>query len=554
MNNTYLNGLDFNVGIYIRLSQEDKDKKYESDSESVINQKEILRNYVKSNNFNLVKEYVDDGFSGTDFERPGFQRMLEDINNKKINCVIVKDLSRLGRDHVMTGYYIETFFPENNIRFISILESFDSFKNQASNDSSTFIIACNDYYSKQNSIKIRNVLNEKRKHGKFVGSLPCYGYMRDPEDKGHLIPNPETAPIVKKIFKWRADGIGPTEIASRLNKAHIVTPSGYKKTNYSSRLIDRDNWNISTVKKILINRVYTGDLVQHTQTKVSYKSKKKITLDEKFWIVVNNTHEALVDKDTFEYVNSLRSRYTRNYDVKTGREKRLLEGKLFCKECSNRLTVLYRRNLDYWSVNCNRYSRDPVRGRCYSHFYPYNYLEEQILKQINKSVSKLIKELDLKELNNEVVKSVHKETNNIDKTIKNLETEKEKITKRINTLYDDRCDGVISIEAYRELAKESETKLKEINDLIDNENIKKYQIKNKANTLPDYTKKIKKLLDLNKPKKELIDTLVDKIVIDKDRNIAIYFKYDIVPAISFKYENRNLARNPYGRKGKKSIV
>ena len=306
MNNTYLNGIDFNVGIYIRLSQEDKDKKYESDSESVINQKELLRNYVKSNNFNLVKEYVDDGFSGTDFERPGFQRMLEDINNKKINCVIVKDLSRLGRDHVMTGYYIETFFPENNIRFISILESFDSFKNQASNDSSTFIIACNDYYSKQNSIKIRNVLNEKRKNGKFVGSLPCYGYMRDPEDKGHLIPNPETAPIVKKIFKWRADGIGPTEIANRLNKAHVVTPSGYKKTNYSSRLIDRDNWNISTVKKILINRVYTGDLVQHTQTKVSYKSKKKIAVDEKFWIVVNNTHEALVDKDTFEYVNNLR--------------------------------------------------------------------------------------------------------------------------------------------------------------------------------------------------------------------------------------------------------
>lgn len=550
MNNTYLNGLDFNVGIYIRLSQEDKDKKYESDSESVINQKELLRNYVKSNNFNLVKEYVDDGFSGTDFERPGFQRMLEDINNKKINCVIVKDLSRLGRDHVITGYYIETFFPENNIRFISILESFDSFKNQASNDSSTFIIACNDYYSKQNSIKIRNVLNEKRKNGKFVGSLPCYGYMRDPEDKGHLIPNPETAPIVKKIFKWRADGIGPTEIANRLNKAHVVTPSGYKKTNYSSRLIDRDNWNISTVKKILINRVYTGDLVQHTQTKVSYKSKKKIAVDEKFWIVVNNTHEALVDKDTFEYVNNLRKRNTRNYEVKTGREKRLLEGKLFCEECSNRLTVLYRRNLDYWSVNCNRYSRDPVRGRCYSHFYPYNYLEEQVLEQINKSVSKLIKELDLKELNNEVVKSVNKETSNIDKTIKNLEVEKEKITKRINTLYDDRCDGVISAEVYKELAKESETKLKEINDLIDNENIKKYKIKNKVNVLPDYTKKIKKLLDLNKPKKELIDTLIDKIVIDKDRNITIYFKYDIVPVVSFKYENRNLTRNPYGRKDK----
>ncbi len=550
MYNTYLNGIDFNVGIYIRLSQEDKDKKYESDSESVINQKELLRGYVKNNNFNLVKEYVDDGYSGTDFERPGFQNMLEDINNKKINCVIVKDLSRLGRDHVMTGYYIETFFPENNIRFISILESYDSFKNQASNDSSTFIIACNDYYSKQNSIKIRNVLNEKRKNGKFVGSLPCFGYMRDPLDKGHLVPNPETAPIVKNIFKWRADGIGPTEIANRLNKANIVTPSGYKKTNYSSRLIDRDNWNISTVKKILCNRIYTGDLVQHTQTKVNYKSKKKITLDEKLWIIVENTHEALVDKETFEYVNNLRKRNTRNYEIKTNREKRLLEGKLFCKECKNRLTVLYRKKQNYWSVNCNRYSRDPVRGRCYSHFYPYNYLEDQVLEQINKSISKLIKELDIKELNDEVVKNIHKETTNIDKIVKELQIEKEKITSRLKTLYNDRCDGVISADTYKELAVESEQKLKQINENIENQNIKKYKMKNKVNTLPDYTKKIKKLLDLSKPKKELIDTLVDRIVIDKDRNITIYFKYDIVPEVTFKYENRNLARNPYGRKGK----
>lgn len=550
MYNTYLNGIDFNVGIYIRLSQEDKDKKYESDSESVINQKELLRGYVKNNNFNLVKEYVDDGYSGTDFERPGFQSMLADINNKKINCVIVKDLSRLGRDHVMTGYYIETFFPENNIRFISILESYDSFKNQASNDSSTFIIACNDYYSKQNSIKIRNVLNEKRKNGKFVGSLPCFGYMRDPLDKGHLILNPDTAPIVKKIFKWRADGIGPTEIANRLNKANVITPSGYKKTNYSSRLIDRDNWNISTVKKILTNRVYTGDLVQHTQTKVSYKSKKKITLDEKLWIIVENTHEPLVDKDTFNYVNTLRKRNTRNYEIKTNREKRLLEGKLFCKECKNRLTVLYRKKQDYWSVNCNRYSRDPVRGRCYSHFYPYNYLEEQVLEQINKYISKLIKELNIKELNDEVVKSIHKETTNIDKIVKEFQIEKEKITGRLKTLYNDRCDGVISADTYKELASEFEQKLKQINEKIEDQNVKKYKMKNKASILPNYTKKIKKLLDLNKPKKELIDTLVDKIVIDKDRNITICFKYDIVPEVTFRYENRNLARNPYGRKGK----
>ncbi|CCY93604.1 resolvase N-terminal domain protein [Firmicutes bacterium CAG:884] len=551
MNYRYLTNMNYNVGIYIRLSQEDKDKKYESDSESVINQKELLRSYVKNNNFNLCGEYVDDGYSGTNFDRPGFQKMLEDIKQKKINCVVVKDLSRFGRDHVMTGYYIETFFPENNIRFISILESYDSFKNQASNDSSTFIIACNDYYSKQNSIKIRNVLNDKRKNGKFIGSQPCYGYMRDPLDKGHLIPNPETAPIVKKLFNWRAEGIGPTEIATRLNDMNVPTPAGYKKTNYSSRLIDRDSWNISTVKKILSNRIYTGDMVQHTQTKVNYKSKKKITLDESLWVIVEDTHEPLVDKETFKYIKSSGKRKTRNYSLKTERPKRILEGKIFCKECGNRLSVYYRKKLDYWSINCNRYSRDPKRGRCSSHFYPYDYLEEQILEQFNNSVSTFIKELDIEELNKEVQKNVHKETEDTDKKINDLLKEKEQIMNKLSTLYSDRCNNIISTELYKELSVESETKLKKINNIIEEETMKKQNIKNKANIVPDYTKKIKQLLDLNKPKKELINTLIDKIVIDENRNINIIFKYDVMPEINFRYENRNLVRNPYGKNGKK---
>ena len=551
MYNTYLTEIDFNVGIYIRLSQEDKDKKYESDSESVINQKELLRSYVKNNNFNLCGEYVDDGYSGTNFDRPGFQKMLEDIKQKKINCVVVKDLSRFGRDHVMTGYYIETFFPENNIRFISILESYDSFKNQASNDSSTFIIACNDYYSKQNSIKIRNVLNDKRKNGKFIGSQPCYGYMRDPLDKGHLIPNPETAPIVKKLFNWRAEGIGPTEIATRLNDMNVPTPAGYKKTNYSSRLIDRDSWNISTVKKILSNRIYTGDMVQHTQTKVNYKSKKKITLDESLWVIVEDTHEPLVDKETFKYIKSSGKRKTRNYSLKTERPKRILEGKIFCKECGNRLSVYYRKKLDYWSINCNRYSRDPKRGRCSSHFYPYDYLEEQILEQFNNSVSTFIKELDIEELNKEVQKNVHKETEDTDKKINDLLKEKEQIMNKLSTLYSDRCNNIISTELYKELSVESETKLKKINNIIEEETMKKQNIKNKANIVPDYTKKIKELLDLKKTKKELINTLIDKIVIDEKRKINIIFKYDVIPEINFIYKDSNLVRNPYGRIGKK---
>ena len=553
MYNNYLTDINFDVGIYIRLSQEDrdKDKKYESDSESVTNQKELLRDYVKCHNYNLVNEYVDDGFSGTDFERPGFQRLMEDIKNKKINCVIVKDLSRLGRDHVMTGYYIETFFPENNIRFISILESYDSFKNQASNDSSTFIIACNDYYSKQNSVKIRNVLNEKRKKGKFIGSLPSYGYMRDPEDKGHLLPNPETAPIVKKIFKWRANGVGPSEIATRLNEEGVLTPSAYKKTNYSTRLIDRDHWNISTVRKILQNRVYIGDMIQHIQTKVSYKSKKKITLDERLWDVVENTHEALVDKETFEYCQSIRKNNDRNYHIKVNRPKRLLEGKIYCAECGNRLSIYYRRKRDYWEINCNRYSRDPKRVRCYPHFYPYDYLEEQLLEVINKNIKIYIKKLDIKKLNAEVSKKVGKSTDEIYKVIKKYEIEKNKLTKRLSTLYEDRCEEVISAEMYKELSKEYDDKLKAVNDKIEKQKMEVYRIKNSSNILPDYTKKIKELLNLKKSKKELYDMLIEKIQIDKDRNIIIKYKYDVIPESSFTYEDRYPIHNPNGRKGKK---
>ena len=550
MNNTYLTDIDFNVGIYIRLSQEDKDKKYESDSESVINQKELLRSYVKNLNFNLVGEYVDDGYSGTDFDRPGFQKMLEDIKNKKINCVIVKDLSRLGRDHVMTGYYIETFFPENNIRFISILESYDSFKNQASNDSSTFIIACNDYYSKQNSIKIRNVLNDKRKNGKFIGSLPSFGYMRDPNDKGHLIPNPETAPIVKRIFDLRASGIGTTEIATILNDENIVTPSGYKNTNYSSRLIVRDEWNISSIKKILSNRIYTGDMVQHTQTKINYKSKKKVTLDESLWLIVEGTHEPLVSKAVFNYVQSLKKRNTKNFKIKTDRPKRLFEGLIYCKECGNRLSVYYRKATDYWSINCNRYSRDPKRLRCTSHFFPYDFLEEQLLEQFNKVVSKLIKNLDINNLNEEVKKKLIKDGKSLDRTMNNLTEERAKLINKLSTLYNDRCEGLISIELYKDLAKDSEAKLKDINVRIEDNTFNKQNLLTKESAIIDYTKQIQRLLDLNKPKRELINLLIDRIIIDNERNITITFKYSVISDINFKYENRNVVRNPYGRLGK----
>ncbi|MEG0408864.1 MAG: recombinase family protein [Bacilli bacterium] len=553
MNYSFLTNINFHAGIYIRLSQEDKDKKYESDSESVINQKQILRDYVNKNGFNLSGEYVDDGFSGTNFERPGFKQLLEDIKTKKINLVIVKDLSRLGRDHVMTGYYIETFFPENNIRFVSIVENYDSMKNQASNDSSTFIIACNDYYSKQNSLKIRNVLDSKRNDGKFIGSAPCYGYMRDPEDKGHLIIDPKTAPYVKKIFEWRMNDLGMSDIATKLTNEGAPTPAGYKSIKYSSKLKRTDIWSIHSVKKILQNRMYTGDLVQHTQTTINYKSKKKVTLDERLWIIKEDMHEAIIDKETFRIVNNKRLSHNRSTNIKTERPRRLLEGLLYCKECGNRLGVSYRKNKDYWTVNCNRYARDPIRHYCEPHFFPYEYLEEQMLYDINKCFKSLFSTLSIDELNNEIIKKIKKNINNIDNKIKDTSIEIEKVQKQIQVLYEDRLNNNISIDSFKAIIPKYENRLIELNNTYKALEIEKIQNKVSNTNIDDYTKQIELLLNIKKPKKELLTTLIEKIIIDNERNINILFKNKILDNYQFQYKVTKKIRNPYGRKGKIKI-
>ena len=543
--------MNYNAGIYIRLSQEDKNKKYESDSESIINQKEILKDYCLKNGFNLIDEYVDDGYSGTNFDRPGFIRLIEDIKNKKINLVVVKDLSRLGRDHVMTGYYIETYFPENKIRFISIVENYDSMKNQASNDSSTFIIACNDYYSKQNSLKIRNVLDSKRRDGKFIGSKPCYGYMRDPKDKGHLIIDPNTAQYVKLIFELRSNDIGISEIATRLTKLRAPTPSSYKNKIISTITKEEYVWSIHSVKKILENRMYTGDMVQHTQTKISYKSKKKIKLDQSLWVIVENTHEPLVDKEIFRIINKKRDNHNRKVEVKTKRPIRLLEGLIYCKECGNRLGVIYRKNHNYWTINCNRYARDPIREKCKTHFFPYDNFEEEVLEQLKILLSNLFKELNVKELNAEIINGTNLGTKSFDEIKKSIEKDILKLSSNIQTAYQDRIDGNISLESYKMIVSPYEQKKRILKDKLEEIELEILKRKNGANKIPNYTKKIKELLNIEKPNRDLLFTIIDRIEADEYRNVTIKFKYKILEDYTFTYIDKNLVKNPYGRCGKK---
>lgn len=512
----------YRAAIYIRLSEADEGKSYESESESIINQRNLLMNYVKDKEFIFAGEYVDDGYSGTNFERPGFSKMIEDIKNNLINLVIVKDLSRLGRDHVMTGYYIEKYFPENNIRFISLQEGYDSALNQASNDSSTFIIACNDYYSKQNSVKIRNVLNNKRKQGKFIGSAPSYGYMKDPNEKGHLIPDPEYAPVVKKIFEMAANGVGLSDITSYLNDNNIKTPSSLKRKNPNSKMKYNENWTISSVKKILKNRMYTGDMVQSTQIKVSYKSKKKKTLPKSNWDIVPDMHEALVDKLTFERIQGNVKRTNKSISK---RDKRLFENLLFCKECGNALTITYRKNHNYWTINCNKYARDPRRRLCEPHFMPYDKLEEALLETVRTTCKDYIDKIDSKALSKNVIDKNNKKENNTEK-IKYLENKIKEYISKIDMLYEDKFRGNISDVTYKRLSEETERLLNKAQlDLEKYRNVKKENIKTKE--LEEYENKIRELIDINKPTRELLQTLIEKIEIDKDKNIEIFYRFMI---------------------------
>ena len=527
----------YRVGLYIRLSESDENKTYESESESIINQRNLLMDYVKMSGFTLVDEYVDDGFTGTNFDRPSFQRLLKDIESGRINCVITKDLSRLGRDYIQCGYYVEQYFPQKKIRYISILDQVDTFLESANNDIAPFKALFNDMTSKDTSKKIRSILKSKKEQGKFIGSKPCYGYMRDSLDEGHLIPDPNAAPIVKKIFKMAYYGNRVSDIVSYLNDNNIKCPSAYKGTKSSSRQ-KFNMWTISSVNKLLKNRIYTGDMVQNKQTKMSYKSQKKITLDQSLWIIVEGTHEPLVSKAMFDSIQnaSARTRVTH-----CNREKRLLENLLTCKECGNTLSVLHRKNKNYkdntyWSVNCNKYARDPRRKLCYPHFFPYDKLEEKIMSVIKNTCQRYLDNLNIKELSEKIKRERKKAKNEHQKERESLALDIEELKRKMDALYDDKFNGIISADNYVRLSSQTEKQIASLNSRIyeiDNED---NQIKEDTKEIIKYEERIKALLNLDEPNRELIKTLVKRIYIDKDKNIEIQYRFKVLDDIKINYE------------------
>ena len=518
----------FRVGLYMRLSREDGDKE---ESSSVTNQREMLKRYVsEQENFFIVQEYVDDGYTGTNFDRPGFKQMIEDIEAGIIDTVITKDLSRLGRERLGVGHYTEIYFPEHNVRYIALLDNIDTYFDAGMNDIAPFKGVINDMYVRDISKKIRSSLIERKKAGNFLGVTAPYGYQKDPNNKFHLIINEKEAEVVKRVFRLYLEGNGLTRIAQILTKDGIPVPGESRDIGKTRRTALYSSWKQTTIRRILDNRVYLGELVQFKRRKINYKSKRRITVPEEERYICRGTHEAIIDEESFNAVQNI---LKKNKSFKGTKHDYLFKGLLFCSECGARLNVTYsnyalKRYGEYkYTTICYSYSR-LYSDICTRHSNSIPELEEILIKHIKEVCSRYINE----NLRDELIDMAKKQKQLEIKQISNekrLETISQKISDiglYIKNLYMDKVKGVVSENDYISLVadftKDRDNLIKEKEELIKIINNQKPQI--------DETAKIEKLakefLSLEKPTKQLLNELIEKITISESKEINIYFKFN----------------------------
>ena len=378
--------LKWKVGVYLRLSNDDKDK---SESNSITNQRHLINLFIKKEKDIKIKDYyIDDGYSGTNFDRPDFQRLLSDIKNGDINAVIVKDLSRLGRNYIEVGNYIEQVFPLYNVRFIAINDNVDSYKDPKSVDNVIvpFKNLMNDEYARDISNKVRSVLNTKKTNGEFTGVSAPYGYLKDPRDKHRFIVDKKASIVVKKIFNMILNGKSKKEVVLELNKNGILPPALYKKNediaNYKETSLNAV-WNTKMLDRILQNKTYIGDLIQGKRKRISHKVHNLIRITTDDWIIVPEHHEAIISKLDFEKVQNMI--YDRDMRINKNEKYDIFSGYLKCGNCGNTMTVRKAKGYEYFY--CTSYIKQKI---CSKHSVKKKELEDTVLKIINMQISLLL--------------------------------------------------------------------------------------------------------------------------------------------------------------------
>ena len=520
--------------MYIRLSREDGDKQ---ESESIGNQRKILQRYVKENNLCLVKEYVDDGISGTTFDRPSFNELLQDIENQNINMVITKDLSRLGRDYIKTGFYIEDYFPKNNVRYVAIADGIDTYIDSTNNDITPFKAIMNDMYAKDISKKIRCVFKEKQKNGEYMCSISAYGYKRHPTIKNKLIIDEQVRNVVEKIFEMYSNGHGSLEIVKFLNLNKYLSPSGYRKTGI---IQDENktgyNWNEVTLCNILKNEVYVGNTVQNKKSVISYKVKKIRTVEKENQIRVDNTHEAIIDKDTFEKVQCIIEKRGTNTKLKYDY---LLRGLLYCYHCKRKLQIVLKKNSKrnakpHPYITCS----DAKERGC----YPLNMNYEKFEKHIIYIVKKICQIYADKEIFYSIYEKYQNKTLDIreghKKKIEQIDRAILDINNNLDKMYMDKLRGVLQEEDYVRVSQKfnlERTKLNEQKKGLEQKLIgteEKINTKNKTKEEKESDELIENFLKLEKIDKIYLYRLIHKIEIDKNKNVYIYFNFSKLNSIN----------------------
>lgn len=506
----------YRVGLYIRLSREDDDKVLES--ESITNQKSLLLQYVKENHLQVYDIYIDDGYSGTNFERPDFQRLLQDIEDKKVNMVLTKDMSRLGRDYIGTGNLIERYFPEHHVRYIALTDNIDTFLDSATNDIAPFKAIMNDMYAKDISKKIKSSLRAKQKEGKWVGGRAPFGYRQDSANKNQLVLCEEQARVVQRIYKMCLDGMSFYKIAKQLTLEGVKTPSQYYsfawKGNYHSKI---GEWHSKTIRDILTNSIYTGDMVQNKRNKINYKVKKVVKNSPQDYIVVPDTHTAIITKDVFYEVQK---RIPKNVGRIEKKESHLLDGLLYCGECGHRISIQPRRKKDNRCYTiCNYYKTYMKQKLCTMHSNNYDTIEQVILDTLKSYCSQYLDGKKVQQRIFSTVFSSHEEQMQKEKT--ELEQEVVRIHDILDTLYIDKLSQTIDEEQFARVKEKLEDALHSKQEQL----LKLVPVSSDSFCREEQNQRMEKFihdfLSMKNPCRELIVGLIERVDIYEDKKIDV---------------------------------
>ena len=513
------------LGEYIRLSKEDL-KKGKDDSNSVINQRDLLNDFYQKHigEFESVSEYVDDGHTGTDANRENFQRLLSDVMSGKINCVVVKDLSRFARNYSDAGSLIDNLFVQMGVRFISLAENVDSYLNPDSVSSIIVPITnvMNDQYCYQTSKKIRQVFDYKRRSGQYIGSFAPFGYVKDSKDKHQLVVDPDAAETVKLIYSMFLQGSSKRAIALYLNEHGIPSPSAYRRLKglpVSSGVGDNPMWSARMIHEVLTNEIYTGDLVQGRHRVKSYKVHQIEAVPEEDWVRVPNTHEAIISRETFDKVQGLLQRDTRTSPK--GREVHLFSGFLRCADCGKALTRSTSGKYVYYA--CSTY-KNRSRTACTMHSIKHNHLEAAVLFAIQQQVHLAVSYSEIIALiNTAPVKKC--QSKRLDDLIAAKERELAKVTRYKQGLYQDWKDGEITHQDYRNMKADYDHQTTTLTAVLEKLTAERAELASGVDNEHPALVAFMKYQNIECLTRDILVELVDHIKVYENGNISVRFKF-----------------------------